>query len=59
MLDKKNIPSAYAEVHAFIDALGDDYRNQIPRDVPNHMERKKDPDAHFEFHALNPDINFV
>lgn len=41
MIDEKNIPSAYAEVLAFIDALGGWYRNQIPLDILTSMEKKK------------------
>lgn len=57
MLDKKKIPFAYAEVLAFIDNLGDYYRNQIPKDVLDHMERNKDPNAHFEPRASDLSAN--
>lgn len=57
MLDKKKIPFAYAEVLAFIDNLGDYYRNQIPKDVLDHMERNKDPHAHIELHTSDSDVN--
>lgn len=42
MINKSLMPKAYSEVYAFITALGEEYKNQLPTDVYNNIKEKRD-----------------
>lgn len=42
MINKSLMPKAYSEVYGFIMALGEEYKNQLPADVYNNIEEKRD-----------------
>lgn len=59
MIDTNNIPTAYAEVLAFLDALGDSYKSKIPKEILDNLERMKDKSCHktYDRNDENPDLS--
>lgn len=59
MIDTKKVPTAYAEVLAFLDALGDIYKNKIPKGILDNLEKKKDTTFHktYDKNDMNPDLS--
>lgn len=50
MIDYTNEKKAYSEVYAFINALGDEYKNQIPEKIFNNIKDNRDFDYNPIYH---------
>jgi len=59
MIDMNNIPTAYAEVLAFLDALGEPYKGKIPKEILDNLERMKDKTCKrtYDRNDTNPDLS--
>lgn len=59
MIDTKNIPTAYAEVLAILDALGDSYKSKIPKEILDNLESMKDKTCKITYdrNDTNPDLS--
>lgn len=59
MIDTNNIPAAYAEVLAILDALGDTYKSRVPKEILDTFEKKKDKTCRkaYDRNDVNPDLS--
>lgn len=59
MINEKNMPTAYAEVLAVLEALGDYYKNKIPVKILETMDRETDKTYTrvFDKNDKNPELS--
>lgn len=42
MINRMNISKAYSEVYSFLEAIGEEYMDKVPRKIYNHIKENRD-----------------